>query len=80
MKYPVFHAHKSTPQLKLKCLARFMVKPIAFTFLGTVLCAIATNRLLAEQQAQSDAKTLMAMMDGRETVLPLPFSGVSLAT
>lgn len=71
--YPVYHAHKSTAQLKIKRLARLLAQPVGFTFLGLVLCAIATNHLLKEQQAQSDAKTLVAMMDSsRVTLLPPP--------
>jgi hypothetical protein len=34
-------------------------------------CAVASNRIMAEQKAQSDAKTLVAMMDSaRVTLLP----------
>jgi hypothetical protein len=37
------------------------------------LCAVASNRIMAEQQAQSDAKTLDAMRDAaRVTLLPSP--------
>lgn len=72
MKYPVYHGHKSSNQLKAKRLARFLAKPVAFTFLGMVLCAIGTDRLMAEQQAQTDAKALLAMMDTQITLLPPP--------
>jgi hypothetical protein len=38
-------------QLKAKRLARFLAKPVAFTFLGMVLTALAANHLITEQQA-----------------------------
>ena len=76
MKYPVYHAHKSSKQLIANRVARALAKPVAFTFLGMVLCAIATNRLMANQQSQADAKTLTAMMDGQEAaLLPPPVLG-----
>jgi hypothetical protein len=74
--YPVYHAHKSSNQLKAKRLARLLAQPIAFTFLGMVLCAIGTNSLLTQKQAESDAKTLTAMMDSQEAnLLPPPVLG-----
>jgi hypothetical protein len=71
MKYPVYHAHKSTMKLKLNRLARALAKPVAFTFLGLVLCAVASNKLLAEQRIENDALKMHALMDKQE-VLPPP--------
>jgi hypothetical protein len=45
MKYPVYHAHKSTKQLIAKQVARFLAKPVAFTFVGMVLAAVAASSL-----------------------------------
>jgi hypothetical protein len=77
MTYPVYHAHKSTKLPIAKSVARALAKPVAFTFLGMVLCAIGTNHhLMAEQQANADAKTLVAMMDGQQAaLLPPPVFG-----
>jgi hypothetical protein len=69
--YPVYHAHKSSYQLKSKRLADFFAVPVFFTFLGLVLCAFGTNRLLAEKQAQVDALKLKVMMSEQE-ILPPP--------
>lgn len=70
--YPVYHAHKSSHQLKLRRLARLLAQPVAFTFLGIVLCAVATNRLMVQQQAQTDNMRLTAMMDVQPELLPPP--------
>ncbi|MDX6462935.1 MAG: hypothetical protein QOE55_6632 [Acidobacteriaceae bacterium] len=43
MKCPVYHAQKFTNQLIAKRVARALAKPVAFTFLGMVMCAVATN-------------------------------------
>ena len=72
MKYPVYHAHKSTEQLIAKRIARVLGKPVAFTFFGMVLCALATSHLMTDQQAQSDAKALAAMMDSQLVALLPP--------
>jgi hypothetical protein len=76
MKYPVYHAHKSTKQLIAKQVARFLAKPVALTFVGMVLAALAANHQMAQQQAESDAITLAAMMDSQKVaLLPPPVVG-----
>lgn len=76
MKYPVYHAHKSCNQLKAKRLARFLAKPVAFTFLGMVLTAVATSELMIEQRGESDAVAKNAIMDSQEVaLLPPPVVG-----
>jgi hypothetical protein len=73
MKYPVYHAHKDSYQLKSKKLARFLAVPVFFTFLGFALCAVAANRVIIEQRAQADNEAKNAIMDAPEPeVLPPP--------